>query len=259
MGEDIKIKKGNRGIIKIIIISIIILVVLGLGALSFYFYSQYKKASNELNSTAKDEVSVISRNIGKFMELPNETPTLATVTDKEKLQDQVFFQNAQNGDKVLIYSQAQKAILYRPSTSKVVEVTSLISKKQEGIPAESDSQGSQEETEEQANVPEQSESPVPSQDEEKIIKKARVTVYNGTTTKGLAKSLGEKISMLEGVESVSTGNAIKNYSKNIVVDLTGDNSDLSNSIVEAISGEIGDLPEGEKKPDADILVIGGKI
>lgn len=62
------------------------------------------------------------------MELPaGEQPTLATVADQEKLKGQDFFSHAQNGDKLLIYPKAKKAILYRPSTGKIIEVTNLTS------------------------------------------------------------------------------------------------------------------------------------
>ena len=51
-----------------------------------------------------------------------ETPTIATVTDASKLKDQAFFTNAVTGDKVLIYTNAKKAFLYRPSTNKIINI-----------------------------------------------------------------------------------------------------------------------------------------
>ncbi len=60
------------------------------------------------------------------MILPNgETPTIATVSDPEALKDQVFFVDAQKGDKVLIYSNAKKAILYRPGDDKIITIAPL--------------------------------------------------------------------------------------------------------------------------------------
>lgn len=59
----------------------------------------------------------------KLIALPtDEKPTVATVTDATKVKDQTFFQNAKNGDIVLIYSKAQKAFLYDPTENKIVEV-----------------------------------------------------------------------------------------------------------------------------------------
>jgi len=55
----------------------------------------------------------------------DETPDVATVTDVSKLQDQLFFQKAQNGDKVLMYLTSKKAILYRPSTQTIILIAPL--------------------------------------------------------------------------------------------------------------------------------------
>lgn len=68
------------------------------------------------------EADSIIAEVGKLIDIPSETPTVATVSDIEKLKDQPFFKNAQNGDKVVIFAKAQKAIIYRPSTKKIVEV-----------------------------------------------------------------------------------------------------------------------------------------
>ncbi len=52
----------------------------------------------------------------------DEKPTIATVSDITKVQDQPFFKSAKNGDKVLIYTNAKKAILYRPGEKRIIEV-----------------------------------------------------------------------------------------------------------------------------------------
>ena len=64
--------------------------------------------------------------IGQLIHLPQgEDPTIAEVFEREKLDNQWVFANAQNGDVVLVYAQAKKIILYRPSTNKLVDVISL--------------------------------------------------------------------------------------------------------------------------------------
>lgn len=91
-----------------------------------YFYYQLRVSSNNPEIILKNESIEIVRKISKIMILPeNETPTIATVSDPLALKNQVFFVNSQKGDKVLIYTQARKAILYRPTQDKIVEVTSL--------------------------------------------------------------------------------------------------------------------------------------
>lgn len=83
--------------------------------------------SNEIkNRITEREAQKLLAKISELMELPkNETPTIATITDRFLLPAQPFYLNAQNGDKVLIYMQTQKAILYRPSKHKIIEVAPI--------------------------------------------------------------------------------------------------------------------------------------
>jgi len=105
-----------------------LLILGGIGG-TFFFYQKYQAAQERLNNpeiTAQEEVTRLVTAIGKLMELPSdEQPNVATVLDKEKLKDQPFFAKAENGDKVVIYSKAMKAILYRESTNKIVDVAPI--------------------------------------------------------------------------------------------------------------------------------------
>lgn len=75
---------------------------------------------------AAADVRKLVSEVGTFIVLPEgEDPTVATVTDPAKLKDQPFFARASAGDKVLIYTNAKKAILYSPTSHKVVEVAPL--------------------------------------------------------------------------------------------------------------------------------------
>jgi hypothetical protein len=77
-------------------------------------------------SKAQEENRALLDKIGAIILLPkDETPTIATVNDLDKLKGQPFFANAQLGDKVLIYAKAKKAVLYRPSENKVIELAPL--------------------------------------------------------------------------------------------------------------------------------------
>ena len=90
--------------------------------------SKIKKIEHP-GQVAADETKKIIADIAKIIVLPtDESPTLATVSDTTKLKDQKFFAHAEIGDKVLLYQASQKAILWRPSTKKIIEISSLTAK-----------------------------------------------------------------------------------------------------------------------------------
>ncbi|OGZ63834.1 MAG: hypothetical protein A3A98_00920 [Candidatus Staskawiczbacteria bacterium RIFCSPLOWO2_01_FULL_40_39] len=91
-----------------------------------YFYWQLAELRKNLQNVEQQELQEVIAKVSKLIVLPEgETPTMATVTDPALLKDQPFFAKAQKGDKVLIYTNAKKAILYNPSTNKIVEVAPL--------------------------------------------------------------------------------------------------------------------------------------
>lgn len=121
----LKVLKNRRMIMGLVTL----LVLAGFGAGGGYYYNKYNNSQKEVKrlsnpqEAAKSQVSEAVATIGKLVDLPsNETPTLATVTDPAKLKDQAFFANSKAGDQVLIYTEAKKAILYRPSTNKIIEI-----------------------------------------------------------------------------------------------------------------------------------------
>lgn len=107
---------------KKIITGLILAMVLCVGAV-FQLYSELKILKNP-NLAEQREIESIVKKLGKLMELPlGETPTVATVTDPEKLKDQAFFLNSKVGDKVVVYEKSQKVILFRPNENKIIEVS----------------------------------------------------------------------------------------------------------------------------------------
>lgn len=104
-----------------IAVPIVIIVLLSVG---LYFYFQHKNAP----LTNQQEAAALKDKLSKVIELPDENPVLALVTDKSMLSGQPFFMHAENGDKVLIFMKAKKAILYRPSSKKIIEVGPVVTK-----------------------------------------------------------------------------------------------------------------------------------
>jgi hypothetical protein len=108
---------------------IVLILLIAAAGTAAYFVKRYNNAQKEVKrlsnptEAAKTETQNLIDQIGKLTVLPTgETPTVATVTDASKLKDQAFFVNAITGDKVLIYTNAKKAFLYRPSTNKIINI-----------------------------------------------------------------------------------------------------------------------------------------
>lgn len=98
--------------------------VVALVLLSLFLYVQYRDAKRKLsgNTTSSQDTSVINK-VRTIAVLPSgETPTVATVVNADKLKNQAFFNNAKNGDKVLVFNREKEAILYRPSTNQIVTI-----------------------------------------------------------------------------------------------------------------------------------------
>lgn len=91
-----------------------------------YLYFELTQLKKNPQVTAQKETTELVAKVSKLVVLPEgETPTVATVSDPAVLKDQPFFANAAKGDKVLIYAQAKKAILYSVGMNKILDVAPL--------------------------------------------------------------------------------------------------------------------------------------
>jgi hypothetical protein len=233
--------KSNKSLWLIVII--VVLIVAAIPA--YYYYNQYKQEqmllqnpSTSADATVKDLVD----KVGKLMELPsNETPKIATVSDIAKLAGQAFFANAKNGDKVLIFTQAKEAILYRESINKIIQVAPV--NLGSSAPVANPSPAS--------NVAVATPTPTPAT--------VTVAIYNGTTTAGLAAKVGTTITQgMPNASITEKGDAKGNYSKTQVIDLSGSNAASAAQIAKLLNGSVVTaVPAGEVNSGADILVILG--
>lgn len=237
---------------KLVLVNVIsgVVLVIAVGT-AVFFYSQYRKSVTS-NSKSTAEIESTAAAVAKLMELPAENPTLATVSDVEKLKDQDFFRRAQNGDKVLIFKGAKKAILYRPFANKIIEVGPI---KVEDSPAPQVAGVATESAQVVSPtivVVSPSVTPTPS---ESIVS---VAVYNGTKVTGLSKKTAEQLSaQFSDLKIKSTANAVNTYEKTIVIDISNKHKSKATSIASFLKGEVGSLPKGETVQDVDILVIVG--
>lgn len=190
-------------------------------------------------STDATDVASVVDEVSEVVLLPSdEEPTFATVSDVTKLSDQEFFNNAENGDIVLIYEKAKKAFLYRPSVRQLIEIGPVTTQEGEAAVAGAETSVSPTSTE-----------------------PARVLLRNGTSVSGLTRSIETQLGQ-KGIEFELAGreNASRNdYEQTIVVDVSGTQSAMAQELAKALGASVGSLPEGENTPtNSDILVILGQ-
>ena len=94
------------------------------GAVAYLFWQNYQLRSpayqNKLQSQINEQL--ISE-VAEIVLVPgDEEPTIATITNADELRsaNQEFYQDAQNDDKILFYS--TRAIIYRESEDKVINL-----------------------------------------------------------------------------------------------------------------------------------------
>ena len=110
---------------KNIIIVLVVIALAGAGT-GYYFYNQYQILKQDPKALVDKENAALVAKVGQLILLPtNEQPTIATVADPSKLADQPFFVNAKKGDRVIIYTNAKKAILYDEAANKIIEVAPI--------------------------------------------------------------------------------------------------------------------------------------
>ncbi len=230
----------------VIIFSLLLLFFAGAAG---YFYYKYKKMAQ--TSDTKEEIAQLVKTLDAVIELPGgETPTLATVTDKEKLVSQPFFRKSENGDKVLIYTEAGRAILYRPSIGKIVDITSINIQEDpataKAAPAEEQKVAPGEATQEL---------------EAAMGESIKVALLNGSAKIGVTQGAEEKIlaAFPEGMAIVGKEKASKNtYQGVIVADISQKASARAAEIATVLGGTVGAFPVEELVPgQADIVIIIG--
>jgi len=197
---------------------------------------------------AKQETQGFINKVGALISLPKgEEPVVATVQDKNLLtKEQKFFEGAENGDILIIYPKAAKAILYDPKRNILVNVGPLISSGTAGAGSPTM----------QAQKPEVTADALTTQ-----AVPLKVEIRNGTDKSGLAstvkKSL-EKNALFQITGTTDAGK--KDYEKTLIVDTGKTNN---KEAVQQLSQVLGvqttsKLPTEEKATNADVLVILGK-
>ncbi|KKS95559.1 MAG: hypothetical protein UV73_C0016G0005 [Candidatus Gottesmanbacteria bacterium GW2011_GWA2_43_14] len=235
---------------------VLVVALIGTGG-SLYYRSQFKKTQDILKQASinpSDSAQTIIDKVGKLIKLPQgEIPTIATISDLSKLKDQAFFARAKVGDKVLLYAEAKKAVLYDPVDNVIVEVGPLL------VPTGTPSQN-EAFVENSKNI-KISATPAIAGITASPSGKVKVAVYNGTEVTGItdsfASELPKKVIEVQVIQKTAAAN--NDYAKTLAIDISGNKKDMLSEVAKAAGAEISEMPAGEKKPlaDTDILIILG--
>lgn len=230
MSNAVPILEKKKVSKKVLVYLWILLSIILLGTTGYFYFRYQKLSQNPISAqiASQKEAERLAKDIGKLMLLPkDEIPTVATVTDIDKLKDQLFFKNAKNGNKVLIYPNSKLAIIYDPKANLIINVGPMNFSSQQTQP----------------------------------IQKTRIGLRNGTNVTGLTYKIETDIKKLFPEVDIVLKDRGKNtdYEKTIIVVLNDAARNAAENLAKTLNSQVDKLPEGETLPaEVDLLIIVGK-
>lgn len=202
---------------KRLVVIVIAVLVASIGS-SMFFYKKYNDLKQSPESVQK-KAEVLKNKVAKIISLPDETPVVGTIDDKDKFKDQPFFKDAENGDRILIFNESRKVVLYREKDNRLINVGPIAVTSDSSVTTKSVSVL----TDESGNI-------------------------KGSTNDALVKINGIK---------VSKSTAKVKVDKLKVYDPGNNDTELAKQISSALGAEvITSIPDGETAPEgADVVVF----
>jgi len=122
-------KKKTFNKVQMILGGLLVIALLGLGVVTYGYLDAINKIdllTQAQNEMSQEEIDTLLAEVSAHMLLPaDETPAIATIFDAAALSEtQMFFKQAIDGDKVIIYS--DKAIIFRPKEGLIINVGPVI-------------------------------------------------------------------------------------------------------------------------------------
>ena len=198
----------KRKALKISLLILNILVILGLGFTSVFYYLKYHNVQNS-NLSDDQKIAKYESEIGLSYTLPkDEKPTLGTVQDADAIKktNPAFFKDLAKDDILLIYDKAPLVVIYRPSTKKIINSAPL-----------------------------------------KFTNKVAVGVIGSKTDRAVVDTILTQ-AFAASVSLSSEADAKAPLTSTIVVDATGTNAVLAAKLAAELKGKVGTVPVGQDKP-----------
>lgn len=229
--DNIRRKRGLKfsGRAKAIVFAVLII-----GAMAGYItYQQLQLNDYRKNPTkaAQEEQSRITELVRKNYKIPTyvenidgkdvtkeDTPEIATITDKSKLAGQTFFDKAENGDYIVVFPNSKVALIYREKTDQIIN----------SGPVTVD-------TNQQAAV-------------------LNVQIFGSANDRDSAQNKIE--AAFPGSTKITKLDSNSELTSTVVVDVSGNNATAAQQIADKLTNaKVGNVPDGESAPtDTDIAI-----
>lgn len=126
---DAVTQKNKTPVIKILIV---VAVLLAFGGYIYTIEKDTKETRGTTLGNSKEEAKQLAEIVSKLVLVDkNQVPEIVTISDAETMvKQQPVFRGVVNGDKILVYVQDKKAIVYSPSRKIIVNILPITMQKQ---------------------------------------------------------------------------------------------------------------------------------
>lgn len=111
-------KRLKRTLVRLVLT----LVLLGAIAASVILFLKYREAVDK-NPENIERRTV--EQVTKIVEVPTEKPSVLTVLSANKLTNKELAARAADGDRLLVYAENKRIVIFRPSTGKIVDMLTI--------------------------------------------------------------------------------------------------------------------------------------
>jgi hypothetical protein len=109
-----------------IIVAAVVVVALAITGIALYNHAQWLSSPAGIAAQQQTRANDLTAKVAKLAELPDEQPIVSLIDDISKLSSQSFFDDAENGDAVLIFETAGRAIIYRETENRIIKDGPLV-------------------------------------------------------------------------------------------------------------------------------------
>lgn len=111
-------KKFKRTVMRLVVG----VVLLGTIAASVVLFIKYREA---VDTNPKNIEQRTIEQVTKIVEVPGEKPSVLTVLSADKLTNKELAARAADGDRLLVYAENKRIVIFRPSSGKIVDMLTI--------------------------------------------------------------------------------------------------------------------------------------